>query len=326
MIDPVRVAVTGGAGQIAYSLLFRLINGEVFGPERRVRLQLLELEEAMGALEGVAMELADTASPLLDSIDITSDPARCFRGAEEIFLVGSRPRTKGMERADLIRVNGPIFKEQGEAIAREASPEVRVLVVGNPANTNCLVAKENGREVPPERWNAMTRLDANRARALLARKAGVNPSAVTRLAVWGNHSASQFPDWTNALIDDRPASSVIGEERWFRDEFLPRVRRRGAEIIAARGRSSAASAAQAAIDHVRDRRKGGRYLTMAVASNGRYGVPEGLVFSFPVDCPGEGDWEIVEGVELNQALEKAIEDNVKELLAEREQVRDLLPK
>ncbi len=325
MSPPIRVAVTGAAGQIAYSLLFRLINGEVFGPEQRIRLQLLELEKILPALEGVALELLDAASPRLEAIDITSDPSRCFRGAEEIFLVGSRPRSAGMERADLLKVNGPIFVEQGRLIAREAANDVRILVVGNPANTNCLVAMRNGRDVPPERWSAMTRLDMNRARAILAQKAGVNPADVTQMAIWGNHSASQFPDFTNACIAGTPATTAVPDENWFREEFLPRVRQRGAEIIAARGHSSAASAANAAIDHVRDRRTGASWISMAVASTGQYDVPPGLIFSFPVNCPGGGDWEIVDGITFNTFAREQIDRNVHELLAEQAAVRDLLP-
>jgi malate dehydrogenase len=325
MPPSLRVAVTGAAGQIAYNLLFRLISGEVFGPSLRIRLQLLELAQAMPALDGVALELIDAASPLLEAIDTTSDPARCFRGADEVILIGARPRTKGMERADLLRVNGPIFKEQGRVIAHEAASDVRILVVGNPANTNCLVACENGREVPPERWSAMTRLDMNRARALLAQKAGVNVAEVTHVAVWGNHSAAQFPDYTNARIGGKPATAAITDETWFRETFLPRVRNRGAEVIAARGHSSAASAAQAIVDHVRDRRNGTRWVSMAVRSTGAYGVPPGLIFSYPVDCPGGGDWTVIEGIPLNPFARRELDRNVEELAAERAEVKELFP-
>ena len=326
MRTPVRVAVTGAAGQIAYSLLFRLINGEVFGPDTPVSLQLLELEEAMAPLEGVAMELTDTGAPLLAGIEFTSDPARCFRGASEIFLVGSRPRTRDMQRADLIRVNGPIFRAQGRAIAAEAAADVRILVIGNPVNTNCLVAMACGADVPAHRWSAMTRLDQNRACGMLAEKAQAAPGAVSRLAVWGNHSAAQFPDYANARIHGTPALDVIGDAAWFRDTFLPRARQRGTEVIAKRGRSSAASAAHAALDHVRDRREGASFVSMAVRSDGAYDVPAGIVFSFPVCCPGGGDWELVEGLALDPFARTQIERNVSELLAEKEAVRDLLPR
>jgi len=324
MKQPIKVAVTGAAGQLAYNLLFRLICGEVFGKDQPVKLQLLEIEQALPALEGVALELIDTASPLLAGLELTADPAKAFRGASEIFLIGAKPRSKGMERSDLIRINGPIFREQGKFIAREAASDVHIVVVGNPANTNCLVAMQNGREVPAERWSAMTRLDMNRARALLAQKAGTSPEEV-RIAVWGNHSTRQFPDFTTALVAGKPAVEAIGEESWFTEEFLPRVRNRGAEIIAARGRSSAGSAANAAIDHVRDRRNGAEYVSMAVASSGQYGVPEGLVFSFPVDCPGDGSWRVVEGIELNEFARAQLQSNVEELLQEKKAVRDLLP-
>jgi len=325
MPPSLRVAVTGAAGQIAYNLLFRLISGEVFGASPRIRLQLLELEQAMPALDGVALELIDAASPLLEDIDTTSDPARCFRGASEVILIGARPRTKGMERADLLRVNGPIFKEHGRVIAREAASDVRILVVGNPANTNCLVACENGGEIPPERWSAMTRLDMNRARAILAQKAGVNVAEVARVAVWGNHSAAQFPDYTNALIGGKSATAAVADETWFHEVFLPRVRNRGAEVIAARGHSSAASAAQAIVDHVRDRRDGARWVSMAVRSTGAYGVEPGLIFSYPVDCPGGDDWTIIENIPLNPFARREIDRNVEELAAERAEVKELLP-
>lgn len=324
MSDHVCVAVTGAAGQIGYSLLFRLLTGEVFGPSCKVRLQLLELEPAMSALEGVALEVMDMASPLLDSLEITSDPARCFRGAEEIFLVGSRPRTKGMERAELIRVNGPIFQTQGRVIAEEAADNVRILVVGNPANTNCLVALSNGRDVPAERWSAMTRLDMNRAKSLLAEKAGVGVDAVARMGIWGNHSATQFPDFTHARIDGEPAEKVIQDDAWFRENFVPRVRKRGAEIIQARGASSAASAASAALNHVRDRRNGAEWVSMGVCSGGQYDVPPGLVFSYPMNCPGGGDWHLVEGLTFDEYGKAMIQANIDELLAEKEQVKDLL--
>ncbi len=326
MSSSIKVAVTGAAGRIAYSLLFRLINGEVFGPDHKVVLQLLEVEQAMPALEGLTLELLDTASPCMERVEITSDPARCFDGAEEIFLVGSRPRTEGMQRADLIKVNGPIFREQGRLIAAHAASNVRILVVGNPANTNCLVALENGADVPPERWTALTRLDMNRSCALLAQKAGVGPSDVSRMAVWGNHSASQFPDYTNALIGGQPAVSVIQDDAWLNSGFLPRVRKRGTEIIKARGASSAASAAHAALDHVRDRRNGTPWTSMAVAGDGSYDVPSGIVFSFPVTCLGDGDWEIIQGIELNSFAREQIENNIQELLAEKEEVKDLLPR
>jgi len=271
------------------------------------------------------MELTDLASPVLSGIDITSDPRRAFRGANEIVLLGSRPRTKGMERKDLLRVNGPIFVEQGRAIAEQAAPDVRILVVGNPVNTNCLVALRNGRDVPPERWTALLRLDENRARALLAAKAGVNVREVTQLAVWGNHSPTQFPDYLHARISGRPAPEVIGDETWLKTEFVERVRKRGAEVIKARGRSSAASAAHAVIGHLRARREGAAWTSMGVFSRGEYGLPSGVVCSYPVTCPGGGDWEIIPGLEFPREVWRIIQESAEELVAEKEAVRDLLP-
>ncbi len=324
--QPVKVAVTGAAGQIAYSLLFRIANGDMLGKDQPVHLNMLEIPQALGALEGVCMELEDCAFPLLAGMDTFDDPARAFEGASYVLLVGARPRTKGMERKDLLEANGRIFTEQGRALNDNAPDDVRVLVVGNPANTNCLVAVENAPDIPRERFTAMTRLDHNRALAQLARKTGVPVSRITRMTIWGNHSTTQYPDVFHALVDGRPAFDAIGRDRdWLENEFIPTVQKRGAAVIEARGASSAASAANAAIDHVRDWALGtasGDWVSMAVPSDGSYGVDEGLVSSFPCRCAG-GNWEIVQGLEIDEFSRSRIAASVAELREERDAVRSL---
>jgi len=326
---PLRVAVTGAAGQIGYSLLPRIAAGEMFGPDRPVILQLIEIpvDKAMKALEGVAMELEDCAFPLLQGTVLTSDPKVGFRDAHWCLLVGSKPRGPGMERGDLIRENGPIFTGQGRAINDGASPDVRVVVVGNPCNTNCLIAMHSAPDVPDERFSAMTRLDQNRAQAQLAAKAGVPVTKVENTLIWGNHSATQVPDFFHATIDGVAAHEAIADRAWLEGEFISRVQKRGAAIIEARGLSSAASAANALIDHVRSLTRvtpAGAWDSVCVKSDGSYGVPEGLISSFPIRADGRGGWAIVEGLELNPFLERKIAATVQELAQEREFVADLL--
>jgi len=326
---PIRVAVTGAAGQIGYALLPRIASGAMFGPDQPVVLQLLEIphEKAMAALKGVAMELDDCAFPLLQGMVLTSDPAEAFRDANWCLLVGSKPRGPGMERNDLIRENGPIFTGQGKAINDHAASDVRVAVVGNPCNTNCLIAMRSAHDVPDERFSAMTRLDQNRAQAQLAQKAGVHSTAVKNALIWGNHSATQVPDFVHATINGKPATDVIKDRAWLEGEFVKVVQQRGAAIIAARGLSSAASAANALIDHVRDLRAAtpkGAWNSVCVPSDGSYGVPEGLIFSYPVRADGKGGYEIVQGLKLDGFLEKGLAATVKELETERDLVKDLL--
>ena len=320
-----RVAVTGAAGQIGYSLVFRIASGQLLGPEVPVILQMLEIPPAMGALEGVAMELDDCAFGLLAGMELTDEPETAFSGASWALLVGSRPRTKGMERKDLLEANGGIFTRQGAALAAHAAEDVRVLVVGNPANTNCLIAQRNAPGIPPERFSAMTRLDHNRAIAQLASRAGVDVRNVCRMTIWGNHSATQYPDIFNCCIGDRSASEVIGDRRWLEEDFIPTVQQRGAAIIEARGASSAASAANAAIDHVRDWAAGtpdGDWVSVALPSDGSYGVPEGLISSFPCTSDGDG-WRIVQDLEHNAFSRGRIDTSVAELAAERDTVAEL---
>jgi len=324
--SPVHVTVTGAAGQIGYSLLFRIAAGEMFGADRPVVLRLLEIEPALGALHGVVMELEDGAFPLLAGIEATSDAKTAFDGTSWALLVGSVPRKAGMERNDLLAVNGGIFGPQGEAIAAHASSDVRVLVVGNPCNTNCLIARAHAPEVPDDRWFAMTRLDQNRAQSLLARKAGVPVSSVTGVAIWGNHSATQFPDFENARIGAEPAPVVIADPEWLQGEFLSTVQQRGAKIIEARGASSAASAANAVIDSVRSIVRPtdeGDCVSLAVVSHGEYGTPEGLVYGFPVRSDGAA-WHVVEGIEHSDFARDRIAVTTDELESERAAVRDLL--
>lgn len=324
--SPTRVAVTGAAGQIGYALLFRIAAGDLFGPDQPVELRLLEIEPALGALDGVAMELEDCAFPLLAGVDTTAAPSAAFDGVAWALLVGSVPRTAGMERSDLLTVNGGIFGPQGRALAAAAAADVRVLVVGNPCNTNCLIARTNAPEIPAERWFAMTRLDQNRARALLATRAGVPVADVANLAIWGNHSSTQFPDFANATIGGKPAAEVIGDDDWLRGEFITTVQQRGAAIIAARGASSAASAANAVVDSVRSIHSAtpaGDNAALAVASRGEYGVPEGLQFGYPVRSDGIA-WEVVDGFALDDFAQERIRITTEELVGERDEVKILL--
>ena len=322
---PVHVTVTGAAGQIGYALLFRIASGQMLGPDTPVRLHLLEVPQAVHALEGVAMELEDCAFPLLAGTDLHDDPIAAFDGVDVALLVGARPRAAGMERGDLLAANGGIFGPQGAAINAGASDGVRVLVVGNPANTNAFIAASHAPDVPAERFTAMTRLDHNRGVALLAARTGVSVADVRRFAIWGNHSATQYPSVQHALIGGRPAPEVIGDDEWVRESFIPTVAQRGAAVIAARGASSAASAANAAIDHVATWMHGtasGDWTSAGVVSDGSYGVPEGLVSSFPVTSDGTS-WSIVPGLELDELSQARVAASVAELADERAQVTAL---
>jgi malate dehydrogenase len=322
---PVNVTVTGAAGQIGYALLFRIASGQLLGPDTPVRLRLLEIPQGVKAAEGTAMELDDCAFPLLAGIDIFDEPNAGFEGANVALLVGARPRTAGMERGDLLSANGGIFKPQGAAINAGAADDIRVLVVGNPANTNALIAQRHAPDVPAERFTAMTRLDHNRALSQLAKKAGVPVADITRLTIWGNHSATQYPDIFHAEIGGRPAADVVSDQQWLEGDFIPTVAKRGAAIIAARGASSAASAANAAIDHVFDWVNGtpeGDWTSAGLVSDGSYGVPEGLISSFPVRSVG-GRWEIVQGLEIDEFSRGRIDASVAELVEERDAVTEL---
>ncbi|KAB8165330.1 malate dehydrogenase [Streptomyces sp. 3MP-14] len=322
---PVTVTVTGAAGQIGYALLFRIASGQLLGPDVPVRLRLLEISPALAAAEGTAMELDDCAFPLLTGVDITDDANVAFDGTSVALLVGARPRTKGMERGDLLEANGGIFKPQGRAINDHAADDVRVLVVGNPANTNALIAQAAAPDVPAERFTAMTRLDHNRALSQLAKKTGAPVSEIRRLTIWGNHSATQYPDIFHAEVAGKNAAEAIGDEGWLADEFIPTVAKRGAAIIEARGASSAASAANAAVDHVYTWVNGtpeGDWTSMAIPSDGSYGVPEGLISSFPVTCAG-GSYRIVPDLAVNDFSRVRIDASVRELSEEREAVRAL---
>ncbi len=326
MSNLVKVSVTGAAGQIGYAMLFRLASGEIFGHDTRVALNLLEITPVLPALEGVVMELDDCAFPLLDKVEITDDPNVAFNGVNWALLVGSKPRGKGMERGDLIRENGPIFVGQGQALAK-GSADLRVLVVGNPANTNCLIAANNAGDVPPNRFAAMTQLDHNRAAAQLAQKAGVPVSNVTNLTIWGNHSASQYPDAENARINGQPAYDAIPDHNWLKGEFITTVQKRGAAVIAQRGHSSAASAANAALGHVKNmgvKTPAGNWFSCAVPSDGSYGVDEGLVFSFPIVADGEGGYSIVQGLPMTDWAKEKFEATLEELRGEKAVVTDLL--
>jgi malate dehydrogenase len=325
--SPVHVAVTGAAGQVAYSLLFRIASGQLLGPETPIVLRLLDIEPAMQALEGVAMELDDCAFPLLSDMVLTSNPEEGFDNASWALLVGAMPRKAGMERKDLLAVNGGIFGPQGQALAHKAASDVRILVVGNPCNTNCLIARANAPDIPDDRWFAMTRLDENRAKAQLARKAGVPVAEVTNMTIWGNHSSTQYPDAKHARIGGRPAYDVIGDHAWLENEFIARVQNRGAEIIKARGLSSAASAANAAIDTVVSINGGtpaGDWTSVGVVSQGQYDIPQGLVFSYPVTSDGTS-WSVVEGLDLDEEAQRLIQATTEELQQERQMVQDLLP-
>jgi malate dehydrogenase len=317
-----RVAVTGAAGQIGYALLFRVASGQMLGPDQKIDLRLLEIPDAVKAAEGTALELQDCAFPLLASTEIFDDAKKAFDGVDLVLLVGARPRTKGMERADLLEANGAIFTEQGRALSEGASDNVRVLVVGNPANTNCLIAMNNAPDIPRERFTAMTRLDENRAVAQLAEKVGVGVEDVQDLVVWGNHSPTMFPDLFNAKVNGERAVDKVDLD-WYENEYIPRVGKRGAEIIDARGASSAASAANAAVDHVRDWVLGADGLrSMAVPSDGSYDVDEGLVSSFPVRVSG-GSYEVEQGLEIEEFARAKIDRTVAELREERDAVKEL---
>lgn len=326
MKNPIRVAVTGAAGQIGYSLLFRIASGQVFGPDQPVALNLIEIEPAMKALQGVVMELDDCAFPLLKDIVATSDLATGFKDANWALLVGSVPRKQGMERADLLGINGKIFTGQGQAIAANAAPDIRVVVVGNPCNTNCLIAMNSAPSIPQERWFAMTRLDENRAKTQLAQKAGVDVNEVSNLAIWGNHSPTMYPDFTNAKISGKPVTEVITDEAWLKDTFVPTVGKRGAAIIEARGASSAASAANAIIDTVVSLitpTKDGDWYSVCVTSKGEYGTVPGLLTSFPVRTLEDGSRQIVEGLQIDGYSRSMIDNSVNELASERETVQGL---
>ena len=323
----VKVAVTGAAGQIGYAMLFRLASGAVFGRNTTVELRLLELEQALPALEGVKMELDDCAFPLLENIVTTSDANHAFKGVDWALLVGSVPRKAGMERNDLLKVNGGIFVGQGKAINQNAGSNVRIVVVGNPCNTNCLIAMNNAPDIPRERWFAMTALDENRAKSQLAWKAGVAVRDVTNMTIWGNHSATQYPDFTNALIKGMPARQVIKDEEWLKGDFIKTVQQRGAEIIKARGASSAASAANAALDtitRVITPTEKGDWFSAAIPSDGSYGVSQGLIFSYPLRSSGNGDYEVVQGIELDEFSQQKIQATREELEMEREAVKEML--
>jgi malate dehydrogenase len=322
---PVKVAVTGAAGQIGYSLLFRLASGALLGPDTPIHLSLLEITPALGALEGVVMELDDCAFPTLAQVDITDDADRAFDGVNVALLVGARPRTKGMERADLLQANGAIFTTQGKAINAHAADDIHVTVTGNPANTNALIAMSNAPDVPKERFAALTRLDHNRAIAQLARKAGVPVTSIKQMTIWGNHSATQYPDVFHALVDGKNAAEVVDDQDWIENHFIPDVQQRGAAIIEARGASSAASAASATIDHMRDWLRGspaGDWLSMAVCSDGSYDVAEGLMSSFPVRTRN-GSYEIVQGLDIDNFSRTRIDASAKELAEERDAVTSL---
>ena len=326
MKSAIKVAVTGAAGQIGYSLLFRIASGAMFGPDQPVELHLIEIEPALGALQGVVMELQDCAFPLLNGIVATSDLNEGFRGVNWALLVGSVPRKAGMERGDLLGINGKIFIGQGKAIEASAASDVRVLVVGNPCNTNALIAMNNAKGIPANRWFAMTRLDENRAKSQLALRAGVHSSKISNVAIWGNHSATQYPDFYNAQIDGKPATEVIGDEAWLKDVFIPTVQQRGAAIIKARGSSSAASAANAVVDTVRSLTTPttpGDWTSVAVCSDGSYGIEAGLIASFPIRSNGS-DWEIVQGVPVNEFSRSKIDATVAELKEEKTLVSNLL--
>ncbi|MGK0274537.1 MAG: malate dehydrogenase [Ilumatobacter sp.] len=325
MTTPVRVAVTGAAGQIGYSLLFRIASGTMLGPDTPVALQLLEITPALGALEGVRMELDDGAFPLLDSITCTDDADVAFGDADVAILVGSMPRKAGMERADLLSANGGIFKPQGEALSRSAKKDVKILVVGNPANTNAVIAMNNAADLDPSRFTAMTRLDHNRAISQLATRLNASVNDIKKMTVWGNHSVTQYPDLSNCEVGGKNALELVGDQAWYADSYIPTVAKRGAAIIDARGSSSAASAASAAVDHIRDWTLGtpdGDWVSMSVPSDGSYGVPEGIISSFPCVCK-DGNYEIVQGLDIGEFSRSKIDASAAELVAERDAVAEL---
>lgn len=323
----IKVAITGAAGQIGYALLPRLASGEVFGPDVKVALHLLEIPPALPALDGVVMELEDCAFPLLENVVATADPAEAFADVNWALLVGSKPRGAGMERGDLIRENGPIFVGQGKALSDNAAKDVRILVVGNPANTNCLIAMNNAPNIPNDRFCAMTRLDQNRAYSQLAQKAGVSVADVSNVTIWGNHSATQYPDAENAKINGKPATEVISDTAWIQGEFLETVQKRGAAVIAARGLSSAASAANAILDHVKSmvyKTPKGDWFSAGIASDGSYGVDEGLIFSMPIASDGQGGYRIVQGLTWSDFAQAKIQATLEELREEKAVIADLL--
>jgi malate dehydrogenase len=323
--NPVKVAVTGAAGQIGYAILFRIASGEMLGTDTPVHLSLLEIPAAVKAAEGTAMELDDCAFPLLTGVDIYDDPNQAFDGVNIALLVGARPRSKGMERGDLLEANGGIFKPQGEALNAHAASDVKILVVGNPANTNCLIAQSNAPDIPKGRFTAMMRLDHNRAIAQVATKAGAAISDVTNMTIWGNHSATQYPDVFHAKVNGQNAADAVGDREWIERDFIPTVQKRGAAIIEARGASSAASAANAAIDHVRDWVGGtadGDWVSMAIPSDGSYGIGEGIFAGHPVTCQG-GEYTVVEGLDVDDFSRSRIDASVSELNEEREAVKQL---
>jgi malate dehydrogenase len=322
---PVKVVVTGAAGQIGYSLLFRIASGSMLGPDQPLELRLLEIAPALKALEGVVMELEDCAFALLSNVEIGDDPKTIFEGANLACLVGARPRTKGMERGDLLEANGKIFKPQGQALNDHAAEDVKVLVTGNPANTNALIAMRNAPDIPAERFNALTRLDHNRAKAQLARKTGASVNDVTQMTIWGNHSSTQYPDLFNAQVRGQNAAGLINDQEWLESTFLPTVQQRGAAVIEARGASSAASAANATVEHMRDWVLGtpeGDWVSMSVPSDGSYEVPEGLICSFPCTV-SSGVYQVVPGLEINEFSRSKIDKSIAELIEERNAVRAL---
>jgi malate dehydrogenase len=323
--SPVRVAVTGAAGQIGYAILFRIASGQLLGPDTPVHLSLLEIPDALKAVEGTAMELDDCAFPLLAGVDISDDPNKGFDGANIALLIGARPRSKGMERSDLLEANGGIFKPQGKALNDHAASDIKVLVVGNPANTNCLIAQQNAPDIPAERFTSMMRLDHNRAIAQLAAKAGVPVREVTNMTVWGNHSPTQYPDIFHAKVGGEAAAEKVDDQEWLENDFIPTVQKRGTAVIEARGASSAASAANAAVDHVRDWVLGtpeGDWISMGIPSDGSYGIDEGLISGFPVTC-SNGSYQVVQGLELNDFSRSRLETTVNELGEERETIKRL---
>ncbi|MBF0357074.1 MAG: malate dehydrogenase [Magnetococcales bacterium] len=325
MTSPIRVAVSGAAGQIAYSMLFRIASGAVFGKDRQVQLQLLEIPPAMGALEGVVMELNDCAFPLLSDVVVTDNPEVAFDGTSWAWLVGSKPRGPGMERSDLIQANGPIFVGQGNALNKGAD-DLRVMVVGNPCNTNCLIAMSNS-DVPNDRFSAMMRLDQNRSQSMLASKAGVPVSQVTNMAIWGNHSNNQYPDFENALIAGKPAADVINDQAWLQGDFISSIQNRGAAVIKARGASSAASAAHAALEHVislESTTPANDWFSAAICSDGQYGVDPGLIFGYPVRSDGKGGHSVVDGLTMSDFAKQKFDAVHDELRQERDVVKDLL--
>jgi malate dehydrogenase len=327
MSTPIRVAVTGAGGQIGYALLFRIASGAIFGPDTPVALQLLEITPALPALNGTIMELEDCAFRLLAGVTATDKAEEAFAGADWVILVGGLPRKEGQSRADLIRANSPIFTGQGKAINDAAGPHVRILTVANPCNTNCLIARSHAPRVPADRWFAMTRLDQNRASALLAKKAGVGPAAVSCMTIWGNHSDTQYPDYKNARINGKPATDVITDAAWFTESYIPTVAKRGAAVIKARGASSAASAANAVIDSIRSLISAtpkGDWFSAAVACDGSYGIAAGLMYSFPLVSSGNSAWSIVPGLPIDRDARNRLDASAAELIAERDAVKELL--